>query len=97
MAEMILTPMIRRNEEANCERLEAISNPHTSRRRFIASHLYAMCTMFLMCITLIIITLIKIEQVQNYIFGNCTKNPIQLKMNESLYSQMLSLNFTCTP
>lgn len=96
MADMILSPMIRRHEEANTERLETMTNPNTSRRRFIASHLYAMCTMFLMCITLIILTLVKIEQVQNYIFGNCTKMPISLNSNESFYNQLLTLNLTCT-
>ena len=95
MAEMVLTPMLRAHQEANAERISAINNPNISRRRFVASHLYALCTMLIICITTIIITLVKLEQVQNYIFGNCTKSPIILNSNESFYNQILSLNLTC--
>ena len=95
MAELVLTPMLRAHEEATTKRRNAINNPRLSRRRFVASHLYAMCTMTLLCITVIIITLVKLEQVQNYIFGNCTKSPLTLNYNESFYSQLLSLNLTC--
>lgn len=97
MAELqVLSPMLRANEEANAERRLAVNNPNISRRRFVASHLYAMCTMTLLCITTIIITLVKLEQVQNYIFGNCTKSPISLMSNDSFYNQIVSLNLTCT-
>ena len=59
MAELqVLSPLLRANQEANAERILAVNNPNISRRRFVASHLYAMCTMFLLCITTIIITLI---------------------------------------
>ena len=55
MAELqVLSPMLRANEEANAERRLAVNNPNISRRRFVASHLYAMCTMTLLCITTII-------------------------------------------
>ena len=97
MAELqVLSPFLRANQEANEERILAVNNPNISRRRFVASQLYAMCTMFLLCITTIIITLVKLEQVQNYIFGNCTKSPLSLLSNDSFYNQIMSLNLTCT-
>ena len=95
MTEMVLTPILRAHQEAETERIATLNNPTISRRRFVASQVYAMYTITLLCVTMIIVTLVKMDQVQNYLFGNCTKSAIQYNPNESVLNQLMSFNLTC--
>ena len=96
MAEMaVLSPMLETQQNANIERAQNLNQPQTSRRRYIATQIYALFSMIIVCVTTIIITLVKVEEVQNYLFGNCTRTPIQIQPNETFLSQFLSLNLTC--
>ena len=93
--DMVEVTLLRVQQKIDIERIESLNNPTLSRRRFVATQLYAMYVITVLCITLIIVTLVKLDQVQNYLLGNCTTSVNKYIPNEPFLNQTISLNLTC--